>query len=270
MLAVMAREAVEPDGAGAIPSIPSIYRDPRHYDLLAEMTAPGDLPFYRRWLDRYGGPVLELGCGTGRVCLPLARAGAQVWGIDVARPLLEHARAKATAAAIPVTLLEADCRAFELGRPFQLILLPYNALNHLLDLDAVAGCLGAVRRHLKAQGRFVIDTFNPDLGFLSRDPELKVVEYLEPDSGERVILIEQNRYDAARQINHITWRYQVGGRADQRVDELDMRIFFPQELDALLELHGFEIEHKLGDYDERPFGAATPKQLLVCRLRGGD
>jgi SAM-dependent methyltransferase len=249
-------------------ALTSIYADPLHYDLLAQMTAPADIPFYQSLVAEHGGPVLELACGTGRVTLPLAQTGVEIWGIDIARPLLDYARFKAEAETLRPRWVEADMRDLDLGRRFALVIIPYNAFNHLLDRESVERCLASVRRHLGPGGGFVIDTFNPDPKALGVDPSAraKILEYIDPTTGERVVLEEQNAYDAARQVNRTTWRYHAGDRVDVRVDEIDMRVFFPQELDALLHYGGFEIVSKLGDYQGVPFGPKTPKQLTRCRL----
>ena len=246
----------------------SIYADAEHYDLLAQMTAPADLPFYARLLQDRGGPVLEIGCGTGRVLLTLCRAGAEAVGIDSAAPLLERAAAKAAAAGLTPTIVAADFRDFDLGRTFPLLLFPYNAFNHLLEIEDVQRCLSALRRHMDSDSLLVIDTFNPNPNALCLEPKpaRAILRYLDPSSGEEVVLSETNAYDAATQINTISWSYEVGGRPAARVDELAMRIFFPRELDALLRWGGFEVVDKLGDYDGKPFAARTPKQLMLCRL----
>jgi len=248
----------------------SIYADPLHYDLLAQMTAPADVPFYRSLVGEHGGPVLELACGTGRVTLPLAQTGVEIWGLDVSAPLLDYARFKAEDETLRPHWVEADMRDFDLGRRFALIIIPYNAFNHLLDRPSVERCLAAARRHLGQGGSLVIDTFNPDPKALGVDPSLrtKILEYIDPTSHQRLVLEEQNAYDAARQVNRTTWRYHAPDRRDVRVDELDMRVFFPQELDALLHYGGFEIVSKLGDYDGVAFGPRTPKQLTRCRVAG--
>ena len=77
--------------------LPRLYSDPVHYDLLAQMTAPDDLPFYRQLVEARGGPVLELGCGTGRVTLPLARLGVEVVGLELSSEMLSFAVQKAGA-----------------------------------------------------------------------------------------------------------------------------------------------------------------------------
>jgi SAM-dependent methyltransferase len=251
------------------PALPAVYRDPRHYDFLATFTAPDDLSWYRDLLARFGSPVLELGCGTGRVSLPLAEAGADVTGLDLSRELLAHARLKAKGLGLDVVWQEGDLRTFELGRAFSLVLLPYNAFNHLLTLDDVRHCFRAVQRHMDRSARFVIDTFQPSLSFLSEchgEPR-RICAYVDPDGRGRVVMTERNDYDPATQVNRVHWHYEINGRADARVDELVMRIVFPQELDALIELSGFVIEDKWGDYDQSPFGSTSPKQLVVCRRR---
>ncbi len=248
-------------------SIPSIYRDPSQYDLLAQMTAPQDLGFYRGLADRQGSPLLELACGTGRICLALALEGLDCVGVDISPAMIESARHKAKAARLDVELRVGDIRDLDLGRTFKLVLLPYNSLNHLLTTEHVERFVDSCLRHLDADSRLVIDTFNPNPQALFPDGSqpCQLLLFREPLTGSRVKLFEQTHYDTASQVNHITWRYEIDGRPDARVDELQMRIFFPQELDALLTRGGLQIEQKLGGYDGSPFGSGSAKQLTVCR-----
>ncbi len=248
--------------------IPSIYQDAEHYDSLAQLTAPADLPLYLDQVERHGGPVLELGCGTGRICLPIAATGLECVGIDNAPVLIAKARAKAAIAGIDVTLVEEDVRAFSLGQTFGLVIFPYNAVNHLLDLTSLVACLSSVRRHMSSASRFIVDTFNPEPQQLGSDPEHEtlILDYHDVHRGKRVVMTERNAYDPARQVNRVTWEYQIGNEPRARVDVIDLRVFFPQELDALLELNGFTIERKLGDYVGRPFRSRSAKQIYVCRL----
>lgn len=257
----------------AASALPRIYADPAHYDVLAQMTAPDDLPFYRDLVREHGSPVLELGAGTGRVTLALAEEGADVVGVELSPPMLAAARAKAEHAQLGVTLALGDLRSFDLDAVFSLVLLPYNTLNHLLDLEDLRRCFATVQRHMDADSRFVIDTFQPSLGFLGGDPERArpILRYRDPYLEREVVLREENHYEPATQLNRVVWRYDLvgegdAGEEDARVEELTMRLFFPRELDALLELSGVVIEHKYGGYDRRPFDSTSPKQLLVCRL----
>lgn len=253
---------------GLIAALPAIYHDAVQYELLAQMTAPQDIPFYRALVAESGGAVLELGCGTGRVLIELAKSGVEAVGVDLSPALLELARHKAENEGVGVTLALGDIRSFDLGRSFPHIFVTYNTFNHLLDLDSVRDCLQSLMRHMDADSRMVIDTFQPSLAFLGDQPEQRraILRYLDPHTGQEVVLYEENHYEPATQINRVVWSYQIGGKADARVEELRMRLFFPQELDALLTLSGFEIEAKYGDYDRCPFASDTPKQLTVCRV----
>jgi len=248
--------------------LPAIYFDPGQYDLLAQMTAPDDLGFYRALVAERGPvSVLELGCGTGRVALELCREGAEVVGVELSEALLEAARAKAEAEGLGPTLALGDLRSCDLGRTFDLVLMPYNVLNHMLDDASLADALEAARRHLAHESRLVIDTFQPSPAFLGGEPQKRrpILRYLDPYLDKEVVLSEEHHYDPATQVDRIVWSYAVDGTQDARVEELTMRLFFPRELDAWVERSGLVIEHKLGDYDRRPFDGASPKQLLVCR-----
>ena len=246
----------------------AIYADAGFYDWLARFTAPGDLPFYRRLRRAHPGPLLELGCGTGRVCLALAAEGAEVSGIDRSTALLERARARARDLAPPPRLLRADIRGFDLRRTFDLLLLPYNTLNHLIDGPDLADALGCIRRHMHAESRLVIDTFNPDLDALHADGsrEQRLLEFPRQHDGVPISLLETAAYDRVAQVYDSRWRF---CEPDGRLwfsDRIRIRVYFPQEIDQLLWLQGLRIEAKYGDYDGRLFGADSPKQLLVCRL----
>ena len=248
----------------------SIYLDPRHYDILAQITAPDDLPFYLRQAGLYGGPILALACGTGRVCLPLTKAGFEVSGLDASGPMLSYAKAKADQNEVGLDLYHGDCREFDLAKKFKTIVLPYNSINHLVEIESVAACLMAVGRHLDEDGRFIIDTFQPSLEFLGKDTSapLHVVTYLDPDEKVKVVMTETSAYDHASQVNKVTWHYEIGGKEDALIHRMDMRIFFPQELDVLVRFCGFEIERKFGNYDESAFDSESPKQIMVCKLSG--
>lgn len=245
-----------------------IYGDARHYDLQTrEITE--DLPFYLRLAGIHGGPILELACGTGRVGIPLAQAGYEVVGLDTSLPMLRHARRKAVESGVSIGLIRADCRRFAFRRLFRLIIFPFNAIAHLHERSDLEACFGCVRDHLAAGGRFVVVHFNPNLHYLVRDPleHFPVDEYDDPDGKGRVVITETSTYDRALQVNRIVWHYQIGGEPDARTACLNMRILFPQELDALLWYNGFDIERKYGDCALAPFEASSPSQVVVATPR---
>jgi len=242
-----------------------IYRDGRHYD--AENTGPmDDIPFYLKKIAEYGDPVLELACGTGRITIPIAERGFSVVGLDITESMLTHARHKAAKKKLDIELINADCRHFLLGRKFNVILFPFNSIGHLLDMESIEACFARVQEHLAGRGRFIFDFFNPNLSILTRDATKRypVLEYPDPDGQGTVVITEDNVYDRAAQINRIMWYYKYPNQGKEIIEELNMRIFFPQELDALLKYNGLSIEAKYGDYEENPFTPESHKQVVVC------
>jgi hypothetical protein len=159
-------------------------------------------------------------------------------------------------------------RDFELEKRFGLVICPANALLHLLQLEDLEGCLASVRRHLTPGGRFVFDIFVPNLDILRRAPNTRFhfSAYADAEGGGEIVVKESNIYDSATQINHISlFRVLPGG--EEVLGELPLRIYYPQELDAILKYNGFLIERKYGDYDGRAFDSSATKQLPVCRAR---
>lgn len=244
----------------------TIYRDGRHYDAKYKNFVD-DIPFYYGQILKFGEPVLELACGTGRIMIPLARQGVRITGLDCAESMLREARKKAAAEALPLELVRADCREFRIADNFRVIFFPFNSISHLHTPDDLAACLARVKEHLLPEGRFIVDIFNPNLALLAQadEPEKVVAEYPDPDGGGKVTITETHVYDRAAQINHILLRHRFEGREEAVIEHLDQRVFFPQELDALVIGHGFAIEAKYGNFDLSGFASSSPKQILVCR-----
>lgn len=247
-------------------SISSLYTDADLYDLVHLGPWKGELEFYLRQVERVARAepqVLELACGAGRLAVPLSQRGLKMTGLDLSGEMLERAKSKAEQVGAAVEWLQGDMRSFELGRRFDLIFIPINSVCHLLSRDDFERCLACVKAHLAPAGCFVIDVFVPDLKILSRpaDRWYEVGEY--PDSAGRIVrLSEQNRYDAATQINSVIWRFESeSGRVDH---SLLMRQYFPQELEALLAYNGLPLAARYGKYGEDAFHAGSARQISVC------
>src|SRR5258708_30286492 len=211
----------------------SLYDHPDLYDLvMGESPAEG---FYRDEALKHGGGVLELACGSGRLTIPLAKAGLDIVGLDLAPTMLSRARARARAAGVEVTWIEADMRHFDLGRRFGFIFIATNSLLHLATSEDLALCLASAARHLEPGGRFAFDVFNPALRILGRDPErrFEVGRYRHPEHGD-ILLEETTSYDAAAQLSRTTWFFSASGRPDFLTVPLHLRNIFPQELPLLV------------------------------------
>jgi len=156
-----------------------------------------DVAFYRDATRDFGDPVLELGCGTGRVSMALAQAGKRVTGLDLSERMLERAVKKRAALFTEererVHLVQADMAQFDLGEKFRLIIIPFRPLQHLLEVRLQMDCLDCVRKHLAPGGRLILDVFQTDAERM-HDPvhmrEVLVTEYNTAD-GRRVKITER-------------------------------------------------------------------------------
>jgi SAM-dependent methyltransferase len=248
--------------------IDHIYRDGWHYDRLFS-GANEDLTFWISQAKKYGDPVLEFACGTGRVTIPLAQQGFSVTGIDSAEAMLNEAKKKSAEQDLAVEWVSGDIRDFDLGKKFSLIILPANALCHLLPLADFEAGLVSVKKHLAVDGKFIIDVFVPKMELLVNRPgeRFPFGEYDDPDGPGRVVVTHSYTYEPDTQIKRIKTFHSFPGQAEEIEGELNMRMYFPQELDALLKYNGFVIEDKFGDYERAAFGAESEKQLIVCSAR---
>lgn len=241
-----------------------VYEDAPFYDV--EFAARGhEIPFFLKQAKLAGGPVLEVACGTGRITLPIARAGVEITGLDVSRPMLAEARRKAEAAGLTITWLEQDCRQIDAGKNFTLIFSATNAMQHLLDLESVNGFLSSARNALRPGGALILDVFNPVPAKLARTAVRYHHKTFVDASGQEIRVEAATQYDAARQILALSLFYQRDGQLI-RTKQVNLRCFFPEELMALCHFNGLKVVQRFGNYDETPLGAGSPKQILVCRV----
>ncbi len=222
----------------------------------------GDVDFYLKQAKKTGGPVLELGVGTGRVALPLANAGLSVTGLDSSPAMLRMIKRKIVA--FPpkerIRLVRGDMARFRLGKKFRLILIPFRAFQHLLTPKAQRSCLTCARQHLAVGGRFIMDIFDPRL--TSCVPELKKAGWvnlriLDPDRNRKITVTPvYRRNDPFRQILKEKWvftdRNRKTGRLRRTVSMVAMRWTYRYEMKYLLELAGFKVRACYGDFHGGP------------------
>ena len=229
-------------------------------------TDMADLKFYSQWLPKQkDASILELCCGTGRLTIPIAQKGYDICGVDHTPSMLEQARKKASKAGLAIAFIEADVRTLELPGEYDLIFIPFNSIHHLYENEDLFKTLEVVKKQLKDGSLFLFDCFNPNIQFLAagkREPK-KIAEYKTLD-GREVLIKERTQYENKTQINRIEWHYFINGEFDS-VQNLDMRMFFPQELDAYLRWCGFHILEKYGNFEEEPFEDHSEKQIFVCK-----
>jgi len=253
----------------------------RYYDL-ENAGFTEDLDFWLGLAEEYGDPVLELGCGTGRVLLHLARRGHAVTGLDNSPEMLARLEAKLAAARNmrgdvqhggvqlnAPTVIRADMKDFSLSGQFKLAIMPYNTFMHLLTLEDQIAALTCIRRHLQPGAALALDMPNPGEAYAAQEQGL-TLERTFMDGERTVQQFSSVSVDRAMQLAHITWLYDsVGtdGVVQRAIIPLTLRYTFPGEMRLLLEKCGFALAHLYGDYQRAPFADGSPRMLVVATAR---
>jgi len=236
----------------------------------------GDVPFYLDLAGRTGGPALELGCGTGRVVWPLAKAGLHVVGLDLSEPMLRRAEAKrpdhAEGVGARVRFEAGDMAHFDLPESFRFVFSACRAFQALLTPEDQRACLQSVHRHLEPGGLLALNVFDPRLdwcvdGEVENTYSPDTVRH--PETGHDVqIEITYRRNDAVRQVLFERWRLterDPQGRTIRQTDAaLELRWTYRYEMRYLLELCGFHVEAEYSDYRKSPPKYAAD-QIWVAR-----
>ncbi len=235
-----------------------------------------DIPFYVREAVRSGGPVLELGCGTGRVTVPIAQAGIDIVGLDNSAGMLERAASKARDLEPGhgrIDLQLGDMREFSLDRTFPLIIVPFRGFLSLLSVEDQVTCLANVRSHLAPDGRLIFNVFVPDPQMLVEDEDaaFHLRDVTDPDTGRTSIVWQQTRVDNHNQVlsvRLIVDETDHQGKVRSRFYcDYRIRYAYRFEILHLLERCGFEVFDLYGDFDGTPFDDESGEMVWVAAAR---
>lgn len=225
-----------------------------------------------------GGPgrVLELGAGSGRVTIPLARDGHEVVAVDQSKAMLARLRSRTEslpgAVRSRITVVDGDLCTFSAPGPkFPLVIAAFNVLEHLYTRGELAACFARVAAHLAPGGAFAFDVQMPDLAWLVRDPEKRWAKtrFTDPTTGRAMFYSTNHDYDPVNQIVTIRLYYDpVDGKGGSRVVKLTQRKYFPAELEALVAAAGFRVVGRFGDFFWAPLDGAAESQVLVVERAG--
>lgn len=272
------------------------YFDPRvaeAYDAeIDQLRAAADVPFYvglARQAAEAGQGVLELGCGTGRVTIPIAAAGVDVVGLDSSPAMLEVARRKAGDPANP-RWVQGDMADFRLEQRFGLVIIPFRSFLLLLTVEEQKGCLACIHEHLVEGGRLALNIFNPSIlaiaGWLGERQErwervqdrIRFAESGNAAPGQtdaaqgpgKERWVNRRYSPASQELNETRAEVELSdeGAVIQRVERnLRLRWVYRYEMEHLLALAGFEVEALYGWFDRAPFTDESDEIVWVARRR---
>jgi SAM-dependent methyltransferase len=229
------------------------------YDSIAELYDPWsasvveDVAFYLEEARRSGGPVVELGVGTGRIAVPIAADGIRVVGVDSSRGMLQVCARRAALAGVDVDLRVGDLREPPVTERVPLVICPFRSLLHMQTDGDRRGVLSAAYELLLPGGRFVFDVFAPD----ARDIAQTHDRWVEREPG----IFEHAVWDEG------TRTLTLSVRGHERETTMSLAWLSPEEWRALLEAVGFEIEARYGWFDRTPYAGREDTVWVARRPR---
>jgi SAM-dependent methyltransferase len=229
-----------------------------------------DIDVHRAFARRFGGPLLELACGTGRLLGPLAQAGLTCTGVDSSAAMLERARKRLDRLGAQATLVLQRIEALELEDRFRTIVLGLDSFGLLVRRDDQLRALQNARAHATHDGRLILDLSNGNLRGSNEPPEelLHDMTLPDPETGRPITKFILRRPNAAEQLDELMFFYDEQderGYLRRSMVELRLRWFTRNELELLLEAAGWQVDELYGNYDLEPFGPTSDRLLLVAR-----
>lgn len=200
------------------------------------------------------GPLLELGSGTGRVAIPLARRGVDVHGIEISPAMVEAMRAKPGGEDIPITV--GDFRDVEVEGPFRVIAIPFNTLFMLTAQEDQVACFRAVAGRLEPGGVFVVEAFVPDAG---RWTDHQATQTRRIEDGR--VVLDLARHDPTTQ--RVDAALVLLGDDGIRTHAFRLRYAWPSELDLMAQIAGLRLRERLGGWDRRPFDSSSQVHISI-------
>jgi ubiquinone/menaquinone biosynthesis C-methylase UbiE len=248
----------------AISTNNSLFQSPLLYDSQYH-TLTKDIRFYTKLAQQAGGPVLELGVGTGRIALAILKAGIPLTGIDISTKMLKVAEENLKSFSSILSLKNANFSDFELKEKFNLIFGGFNSLHHLKILQDFEKLLTQVRKHLSPKGTFAFDLINPQSHLLEDQTKPILRErFYDENTSSTCEVWETSQYNSNTQSKTYAWKYRwENGREENQT--LTHRFFFPNEIQQLIQNSKFQILQHMGDLDGCGFSVVSPKQIFVLR-----
>ena len=239
------------------------YLDGADYDRRNPWLADDD--FYLTLARRLSGPVVDLGCGTGRLARALAEAGGEVTAVDAAPAMLERARALDPLGRVQYH--EDDIRTLRLERHFGLAVMTGHAFQHLLTEADQRQALYRITALLKPSGCFAFDLRNLPAQDFAAPGRFRMSDRFTDPAGHSVTIEVAPHWHEPSGIATYYLRRQIDGRIVRR-SKARLRYTTPSALDRLLEEAGLDVVERYGDWPDQPFRPDSPELITLCRLKG--
>ncbi|MFW6076052.1 MAG: class I SAM-dependent methyltransferase [Chloroflexota bacterium] len=239
----------------------AIYTGAEEYD--AENTWGADDDFYLDLAKRIGGPVLDVGCGTGRLTRAIAEAGLDTTGLDLSPEMLD--RAILLSDHLDIDWILGDVRTMRLDRSFRLILMTSHGFQHMLTDNHIRAFLDRMHEHLTDGGYLAFETRNFAAKDFGGSEEPALWRSFENDDGHQVDVLVGSTFDPTTGVEHMTIERVNSETGERETETSTLRYVTAGQLNAMLERHGFTIVEQYGNWDKSPPGDEQPEIISLCR-----
>jgi SAM-dependent methyltransferase len=244
------------------------------YDHIPGYAGRPDQGFYLDYARSTEGKILELGCGTGRLLIPIAAAGHEIVGLDLSEYMLAKCQEKLQSQPREVQerarIVQGNMSCFDLGESFGLVTVPFRAFQHLISVDGQMACLMCANRHLTMGGKLILDLFQVNLRYLTDPASTEEKEDFRAEIPGGRTLRRTHRLAAlhrAEQVNDVELIYYVtysDGHIERLMQAFPFRYFFRYEVEHLLARCGFRLAELFGNFDRSPLKDESPEMIFVA------
>lgn len=249
------------------------YHNPLMYDFDFKKYSP-DKKFYHNMGLSIGGPILEFGCGSGRLMIDWIRNDIKVKGVDLNTEMLKTAEKKLSRVGKKYSHLwsleSGNMKTWTDGSRYSLIISAFNTMMHLYDYEDMDLFLENVKKHLTTDGTFIFDILNPDFRWFLRDPEKRWsrTRFKHPLHGCWYYYSTNHFYDAELQISYVYIYHEPvnDGDGPDYTFRLAHRFYYPQEMLYILRRHGFKLDSVLGGFDGSALEMYSTSQVYICSI----
>lgn len=247
-----------------------------YYDYIPDYRDRADQNFYLSYAQSAKGTILELGCGTGRILIPLAAAGCEIVGLDISPYMLSECKQKLELQPEEirnrVRLVQGNMVDFALNEVFDLVTTPFRSFQHLLSIEEQLDSLRCINNHLEMGGTFILDLFQVKYEKIHDPKYLEEMEdFAEIELSDGRKLRRNSRVSAfhrAEQYNEVELIFYIvhpDGREERLVQAFPFRYFFRYEVEHLLTLCGFEVIDLFGNFNRSPLSNDSPEMIFIAK-----
>jgi len=227
-----------------------------------------DIPFYLDHASKIGGSVLELGCGTGRVTIPMASVGIDVTGVDISPAIVCKLREKAADSGVILKSCVMDMRRLELSQVYRLVVVPYRGFQSIMDMEGQVDCLNSIHRHLEDGGKVIIDMFVPSRELFDQYADISYQVKDVSNCANKVVTTVWHRSSFNRHNQTIDTCLKIESIVGDIVEEskyvnFNLKYLYVHEAEYLFKNCGFRVNALYGGFNGEPFDENSTDMVWI-------